>query len=209
MDKDSRKNKILFVITKSNFGGAQKYVYDLATNLPKDKFEVAVVVGRAGILTDKLREQGIHVINIFSLTRDVSLLKDFKSFVELWRIFRAERPNIIHLNSAKASGLGALAARLCCISLRPKTYHLTPTIIFTAHGWAFNEDRPYMARFFIKIISWITVLLCHKTIAVSDSISRNMRWVGAQQKITVINIRNRSICKTCSRKQKSLLCYFG
>ena len=29
------------MITKGNFGGAQRYVFDLATYLPKDRFDVA------------------------------------------------------------------------------------------------------------------------------------------------------------------------
>lgn len=170
------KTKILFIITKSNFGGAQKYVYDLATRLPKEDFEVAVVVGIPGTLTDKLSEQGIRVITIPSLLRDVNPLKDLASFGELWKIFRAERPDIIHLNSAKASGLGALAGR---IAGRPK-------IIFTAHGWAFNENRSSISRLLIKIFSWITVILCHKTIAVSDNVSQGMSSLGVGRKISVI-----------------------
>ena len=38
------RKKILFIITKSNWGGAQRYVYDLATSLPKEKYEVAVAL---------------------------------------------------------------------------------------------------------------------------------------------------------------------
>lgn len=176
MDKDHHKVKILFIITKSNFGGAQKYVYDLATRLPKEDFEVAVVVGMPGILTDKLSEQRIRVITIPSLLRDVNPLKDLTSFGELWKIFRAERPDIIHLNSAKASGLGALAGRIAGV----------PKIIFTAHGWAFNENRSSISRLLIKIFSWITVILCHKTIAVSDNVSQSMRSLGVGRKISVI-----------------------
>ena len=36
---DERKRKILYVITKGNWGGAQRYVFDLAAHLPKDRFE--------------------------------------------------------------------------------------------------------------------------------------------------------------------------
>lgn len=176
MNNSNQKIKILFVITKSNFGGAQKYVYDLAVNLPKDKFEVVVVAGAPGILINKLSGQEIRTIAIPSLGRDVSLFKDITSFIELWKIFRAEQPDIIHLNSAKASTLGALAGRLLGV----------PKIIFTAHGWAFNENRPYVARLLIKIISWATVILCHQTIAVSDNVMRCMHWIGTQKKMIVI-----------------------
>ena len=39
------KLKILYIITKSDIGGAQKYVADLADNLDRDKFEAKILYG--------------------------------------------------------------------------------------------------------------------------------------------------------------------
>ncbi len=173
----NKKTKVLFVITKSNFGGAQKYVFDLATGLPNDNFEVVVVLGGSGTLTDKLVEKGVRIITLASLERNINPLKDFTSFVELWKIFRTERPDVVHLNSAKASGLGALAGRLVGV----------PKIIFTTHGWAFNEERSFPSRVIIKFLSWITILLSHKTIAVSDAVKNNTKnWPFTDRKVVVI-----------------------
>ncbi len=177
MDNTPKKIKVLFVITKSNFGGAQKYVFDLATSLPKNTFEVVVVLGGAGPLTSKLTEQGVRIITLASLERNINPLKDFKSFIEFWKIFRTEKPDVVHLNSAKASGLGALAGRLASV----------PKIIFTAHGWAFNEERSFPSRIVIKFLSWITILLSHKTIAVSDAVKNNTKnWPFIDKKVVVI-----------------------
>ena len=38
------KKKLFICITKSTWGGAQKYVFDIATNAPKDKFDVTVLL---------------------------------------------------------------------------------------------------------------------------------------------------------------------
>ena len=76
----SQKTKVLFVITKSNFGGAQKYVFDIATGLPKDKFDVAVALGGSGTLIQKLHAEHIRVLPIFSLARDVNLWSDITTF---------------------------------------------------------------------------------------------------------------------------------
>ncbi len=177
MDTTTNKTKIIFVITKSNFGGAQKYVYDLAVNLPKDIFDVAVALGGTGILIQKLREQNIRVIPITSLARDVHFINDVAALFELKSIFQNEKPDIVHLNSTKAGGIGALAARFAGV----------PKIIFTAHGWAFNEERPQWQRFLIKIFSWLIVILSHKTIAVSDAVKNNMQdWPFASNTISVI-----------------------
>ena len=171
------KTKVLFVITKSNFGGAQKYVYDLATNIPKDKFDITVALGGSGLLIQKLNEKGIRVLPIPSLARDVNTANDLSAFFELLSIFRNERPDVVHLNSAKAGGVGALAARFARV----------PKIIFTAHGWAFNEARSQLQCIIIKFFSWITVLLSHNTITVSDAVKNDTRnWPLMGNKIVVI-----------------------
>lgn len=165
------KKKILFVITKSNWGGAQRYVYDLATVLPKDQFDISVAFGQPGLLAKKLEAAGVTTYPILSLQRDVSLIADIKSFFELLRLFRRERPDIAHLNSSKAGGIGALAARLAGVS----------RIIFTAHGWPFWEQRNSFCRGLIYLLSWVTALLSHKVIVVSNydlSVAKKMWFVG-------------------------------
>jgi glycosyltransferase involved in cell wall biosynthesis len=192
------KKKILFLITKSNWGGAQRYVYDLAVGLPKGEFEVAVALGGTGPLADKLAAAGITTISIPSLQRDISLAKELRSFVEFWHVVRSEKPDILHINSSKAGALGALIGRLVRL----------PKIIFTSHGWAFNEDRPGWQKFVFKIIHWLTVLLSHQTIAVSREVKRQMNWPFAQKKIvvihngrTIVNLRTRAEARAylCTR----------
>ncbi len=153
-----RKQKILYVITKSNLGGAQKYVYDLATSLPKESFDVAVVCGGSGPLVDMLAKANIRVIPIKSLSRDINLGGDSRSFFELISIFRREKPDVIHVNSSKVGGLGAVAGRIARI----------PRIVFTCHGWAFNEERSAVALAVIQFFSWLTVMFSHMTITVSN-----------------------------------------
>jgi glycosyltransferase involved in cell wall biosynthesis len=178
MDNLYRK-KLLFVITKSNWGGAQSYVYDLATALPKNEFDVVIAFGQPGRLEAKLAEAGIVTRQLASLQRDISVVAEIKSFFELLRLFRAEKPDIVHLNSSKAAGLGALSARLAGIS----------RIIFTAHGWPFWEPRNPVSRALIYFFSWLTALLSHKIIVVSDydlKVARNMPFV-AHKTIRIYN----------------------
>lgn len=151
------RKKILFVITKSNWGGAQRYVYDLATNLPKEEFDVRVAFGQPGLLAQKLEGARITAYPIASLQRDVSVIADVKSFFELLRLFRREKPDVVHLNSSKAAGVGALAARLAGV----------PKIIFTVHGWPFWEQRNSISRGLIYFFSWMTAILSHKIIVIS------------------------------------------
>ena len=59
--------KILYGITKSNFGGAQRYVYELAQEAKKQRHDVVVLCGPEGGLVERLRERDIRVITIKSL----------------------------------------------------------------------------------------------------------------------------------------------
>lgn len=171
------RKKVLFLITKSNYGGAQRYLFDLATTLPKDTYEVVVALGGNGPLIKMLQEAHIRIIQIPGLQRDISLAHELSSMTALYKIIKTEQPDILHVNSSKAGLLGSILGRLT---------H-TPNIIFTAHGWAFNEDRSFFGRLLFKVLHWLTVLLSHKTIAVSQAIKKQMNWPFTSSKMSVIH----------------------
>ncbi|TSC70045.1 MAG: hypothetical protein CEO12_600, partial [Parcubacteria group bacterium Gr01-1014_46] len=77
------RTKICFAITKGVWGGAQKYLYLLATSLPQDKYDVSVIVGVGDILKNRLEEKNIKVFEIESLERDISILSEIKNFVKI------------------------------------------------------------------------------------------------------------------------------
>ncbi|KKQ82009.1 MAG: putative membrane protein [Parcubacteria group bacterium GW2011_GWF2_38_76] len=173
-----RKLKIIYAITKSVYGGAGKYVLELATSLPKDRFEVVVLLGGSGALKEKLESEGIRTISLSLLEKNIDLENDVKSFNEILEIFRKEKPDVIHLNSSKIGGIGALAARVSGI----------PKIIFTAHGWPFNENRNPLSKVAIWIVSWITVLLSTKTIVIDEhDLRQGRRLPFCRQKFTLIH----------------------
>ncbi|MDP2655837.1 MAG: glycosyltransferase, partial [bacterium] len=105
-------------------------------------------------------------------------LLTFGSLFSLIRICRRERPTVVHVNSAKAGGLGALAARIARV----------PRIVFTAHGWEFNAPRSVLSKIGIRFFSWLTMLLAHRTIAVSEAVRRDVAWWPfVSRKIVVIH----------------------
>lgn len=178
------KKKVLYIITKSNWGGAQRYVFDLASRLPEEQFEAVVALGGTGekdatpgMLAEKLQEKNIRTIVVSSFMRDISPLQDIRALPELVRIFKEERPAVVHLNSSKAGGIGALAARIVGVK----------NIIFTSHGLPWDEDRNFFSRGLIFLATWITFLLCHKVITISkDNLRRARRLPGCGRKVELV-----------------------
>lgn len=68
-------------------------------------------------------ERGVQPIRISRLSRKISSIADLKSLWRITRIFRRERPMIVHTHTAKAGTLGRLAAMLTGIPVRVHTFH--------------------------------------------------------------------------------------
>lgn len=170
--------KVLFLITKGNFGGAQRYVFDLATSLPKNQFIPIVAFGQSALLKKKLEEKDVETLEIASLQRNINPILEFRALKEVYDTIKKVNPDILHVNSSKAGVIGTLAGRLCGVK----------KIIFTAHNWAWNENRNFVSKIFIFFGHWLTALLCHNIICVSEETARqgrNMPFV--KHKIVVIH----------------------
>src|SRR3972149_3977672 len=150
--------KIVYFITKSHWGGAAKYVTDLALGLNQNAFEICVAAGGVNQLKEKSEAFGIKYREISHFGRRVALIADLFSFFEVLYILYSERPSIIHVNSSKAGGVCGLAGFLYRLSGKKLK------MIFTAHGWAFHESRPKFHLSLIRIASKISCLFYDKII---------------------------------------------
>ncbi len=142
--------KILYILTKSGIGGAQKYVKDLAENLDKNKFEAKIICG------------GLDVRWLSNKTHPWFLfLNDWLAIFELVKIFKREQPDTVHLNSSKAGVIGAVAGIL--------SGKRRPQIVFTAHGWVFNttNEISWLARQFYVFLHKMSAKFQDKIICVS------------------------------------------
>ena len=206
--------KILYVITKSNWGGAQKYVFDLAVAMKNKNHEVLVAFGGNGLLKEKLEKEKIKIIQIKDLERDISFWKDIKVFFNLYKIIQKEKPEIIHLNSSKIGIVGSILSKIIGIK----------KIIFTAHGFPFREDRNFISKFIIKILSYWTILFSNTTICVSKKDLEDVKnWPLVKNKIITIhngidikeyeninnNINNKKIIKENENKDKIKIISIG
>ena len=183
---DKSTKKILFILTKSVWGGAQKYVFDIATSLPKDQFEPIVAGGGKGIMAEKIISAGLPYLEIKSFQRDISFWKEIVSFFEILKILFKTKPDIVHVSSSKAGGMAGMAI-LTYLAVKPPRGGLTA--VFTVHGWAFLESRPKWQIFLIKLASKITCLFYDKIICVSrnDYNEAIKNKIAPAQKLTFIH----------------------
>jgi len=179
----TEKRKIIYVVTKSGWGGAQKSVYILARQLHlSGEYDVLVAYGESelsgeNILEEKLKETGIRTAKIQQLKRNIGFFGEIQSFFALWRLFRTERPNAVHLNSSKAGMLGAPAARLARV----------PNIVFTMRGAPFLEVRPKWQNMIIEFATWLTAVFSHVFVTVSEFEKGIVKkWPLTKNKITHI-----------------------
>lgn len=169
--------KILYLITKSNWGGAQRYVYDLAATFSSRGNEICVASGGNGDLFGRLHSENIETYTLPSLVRDVRFIAELKAARDVYRLIKNKRPDVIHLNSSKAAGIGALCGRLLGVK----------NIVVTIHGAPFREERKMSQKRLIYFFTWITCLLAHHVITVSRQDERDIAamWF-LKKKVTTI-----------------------
>lgn len=174
----NRQKKILFVVTKASWGGAQKYVYDLAVTTKALGHKVVVAYGEDGELATHLENADIRTHAVPQMQNRTSFSTLRATRRALHALFETERPDTVHLNSSLASAAGVCAARDAGVA----------QTVFTAHGWAWHELRPLWQRIALRYFAWRSVRLSHKTICVSNAVRCDARWMPfVQKKLVVIH----------------------
>ena len=149
--------KILYVITRSERGGAQVHLLDLIENLPSG-FSPIIVTGEKGFLCEEAEKLGVPIRYVPELTQPINPLKDFRALLAIMRIIRAEMPDIVHAHTSKAGLLARFAARLTG----------TP-VVFTAHTWSFADGLPRLQRLMSIPLERLAAATAGKIITVSEA----------------------------------------
>jgi glycosyltransferase involved in cell wall biosynthesis len=147
---------VLLVITLAEVGGAQSYVASLLPALV-GHFDVAVAAHGSGPVRDAAEAAGVRFLPLHSVRRPISLWRDLAGLIELTRLLRRERPDIVHASSSKAGVLGRLAGFLARVPVR----------IFTVHGWAFAAHAGFSSRLY-RWVDRLVEPLTTVTICVSE-----------------------------------------
>lgn len=168
--------KILHVITRSQWGGAQKIVYELAQRQRAAGHEVAVMCGEKGRLTQLLREQGIAVKENLHLKRAMGVADVFA----LYRIWQEVRQgyDLVHAHSTKA---GILVRLLRHQGLFP--------VCFTVHGFGVTPEHPLWQQFLYHHTERALANLTDALVFVSQSdrqLAERHGWLKRARTVNVI-----------------------
>ena len=144
------KKKILFIITQSEFGGAQRFLYNLISRLDRLNYEIKVAVGNTGNneFTQALRSINIPIRELKLLARDINPIKDIAAVFELRKLIKDFCPDTLFLVSSKTGFIGSLAT---VFPARIKT-----RVIYRIGGWSFNDPWPIWKKWLWIILEWLS-----------------------------------------------------
>lgn len=114
--------RILFVITRSDLGGAQSVIVNLANYYVAEGHEVIVAAGDGDGKLFEMLHDGVKTERIRSLKRPLSVKDDLRAVWQLRELYRRYRPDVVHLHSSKAGILGRIA-------FPPRR------VVYTVHGF--------------------------------------------------------------------------
>lgn len=124
----------------------------LIDKLENEGYEVEIACSR-GEEAKTLEKKG-YVFKFVNIDRKVSLFSNIKSIIEIYKIIKKGKYDIVHVHTPAASVMGRIAAKLSGV----------PLIIYTAHGFYFHEGmsrakyntilkiEKYLAKYFTDFI---------------------------------------------------------
>lgn len=175
--------KVVRVIARLNIGGPAIHVINLTADLDPARFESVLVTGTEsrgeGSMLDLARARGVTPVIIPGMVGEATLnQRDLKALVALYRLFRRERPHIVHTHTAKAGVLGRVAARLAGV----------PVVVHTYHGHVLHGYYTPLQNWFLRRAERGLGLLSDRLVTVSEQVKRDLVWyhVARAGKILVI-----------------------
>ena len=160
------RKRLLIAITLAETGGAQTYIAQLLPALT-ERYDVVVAAHGGGPLETATVAAGARYVPLRQVRHSIGI-RDFAGIVELVRLFRRERPDLVHLNSSKIGALGRIAAAIARV----------PARVFTVHGWSFAPHRGAEARAYQALERTLAPLAW--TICVSEGDRAKAPWLNGK-----------------------------
>ena len=141
------------VIARLNVGGPALHVVNLARGLEPHGFRTRLIVGGLepgeADMSWYAQANAVEPTVLPAMARELRPRRDLAVLLELRRLFRRDRPSIVHTHTAKAGGLGRAAAIWAGVPVRIHTFHghvLGGDYFSAARTRAFLEAERWLAR---------------------------------------------------------------
>lgn len=164
--------KIVRLFSRLNVGGPAIHVVNLSRGLRSHGYETILAVGQPdaaeGSMENYALEQDVPLHFIPGFQAQISLFRDLRAAIAIFRLIRRERPAIVHTHTFKAGLLGRVAARLNGV----------PLVVHTYHGHLLHG---YWTGWKSKFIVWLERFLncfTDHVIAVSDRVGEDLIQAG-------------------------------
>jgi len=134
--------KIAHVVTTFYDTNATGWVMALAADQKDRGCQVDLIVGRNAspeLLAAK-QAQGFGVVRVPSLRKYVRPFQEIQALVDLYRLFRTRRYDLVHTHLAKAGVIGRLAAGLAGV----------PRVVHSVYGATFAATQFWARRIFFR-----------------------------------------------------------
>lgn len=117
--------------------------------------------GGEGRETGVIQNQGFCYHTV-PMARDISPIRDYMAFVQLKRLIKEEKYDLVHTQTSKAGLIGRLAARSAGV----------PIIVHTCGGWPFHKFLPRVVRAFYIMLERFAGARCDAIIVVSKKVEK-------------------------------------
>jgi glycosyltransferase involved in cell wall biosynthesis len=115
--------------------------------MQQNGFDVLMISADGPQLGEVIKNEGCRHI-IVAMTRKITPLQDIKCLLQLIKIFKKEKPDIVHTHTPKAGLLGMVAAKFCGVKVRIHTVAGMPLMVekgFKLQLLKFIEKLTYKA----------------------------------------------------------------
>lgn len=181
---------VIHVITRLDYGGSAQNTMLTTLGHHRDVFTPLIVAGLPGRWDAQggqpatemncrlLDRAGIRWHLVSTLVRPVRPLEDLRALWELIRLFRREKPALVHTHTSKAGVLGRIAAWMAGV----------PAIVHTPHGHVFYGHFGRILTWVFLQIEQVLSRLTHRLITLTESERDDhlRHGVGRPEQIAVI-----------------------
>lgn len=166
--------KIIRAVTVSRSVG---FYIPMVKDLQQQGYEI-VSVSSPGPELERLQELGVKTIKVL-MERRMSPLKDLTSLLQLIRVFRRERPYMVHSMTPKAGLLCMLAAWLTRVPRRVHT--------FTGLVWPTSKG---LSRKILMFTDWLTCACATHVIPEGEGVKQDLQQHITKKSMRVLGYGN-------------------